>query len=114
MTAPAATSKRKRSLASALVLTTAAVVGAGLVQAEVVDTKGQGPSEAGVSIHDEPVQLECWQNGRRIIQEDDLGGLAVKAVTQKGAVAFKQADREGPDTFLLPFEGSLCLVAPEN
>ena len=105
--------RRGRSLSLGLLLAATALVGAGLVQAEVVDTQTSGPSENGHTIHEGPVTLECWQNGRRIIQRDGLRGLAVKSVTSKGAVAFKPMDSEQPEVFLLPFEDSLCLVSPE-
>lgn len=104
----------RRSLAALVLLTAAALVGAGLVRAEVVDTKTPAGSLTKPVIHDEPVALECWQNGRRIIQRDGLRGLAVKAITGNGAVAFKPMDGEQPDIFVLPFEDSLCLVAPED
>ncbi|MEM8952456.1 MAG: hypothetical protein AAGA21_14660 [Pseudomonadota bacterium] len=100
---------------AALILTASALACTGLVQAEVVDTpKPPAAKQNGVAIHDEPVSLECWQKGRRIISRDGLRGVAVKAITQNGAVAFKQEDGEQPDIFLLPFEDSLCLVSPED
>ncbi len=100
--------------ALALLLTASALAGAGLVQAEVVDKQKPAAKENGLTIHEEPVVLECWQKGRRIIQRDGLRGLAVKAITQNDAVAFKQIDGEQPDIFLLPFEDSLCLVSPDG
>lgn len=106
--------RKGRPLALALLLTACALAGAGLVQAEVVSANSEGPKETGVTIHEEPVALECWQEGRRIIRREGLRGLAVKAVTQKGAVAFKPMDSEQPEIFLLPFEDSLCLVGPED
>ena len=106
--------RRGRRLAVVLLLAAFALAGAGLVQAEVVSNKGQAPKESNVTIHEEPVALECWQEGRLIIQRNGLRGLAVNAVTQKGAVAFKPMDSEQPEIFLLPFEDSLCLVSPED
>lgn len=101
-------------LAAGLLLTVSAFVGASLGQAEVVDTKPSSLKEGAPVIHQEPVSLQCWQKGRRIINRDGLSGLAVKAVTQKGAVAFKPADSEQPEIFLLPFDDSLCLIGPEG
>ncbi|MGI9485725.1 MAG: hypothetical protein ACR2RF_07555 [Geminicoccaceae bacterium] len=106
--------RRGRMLALAVLLTASALTGAGFVQAEVVDTHKPAAKENGLAIHEEPVALECWQKGRRIIQREGLRGLAVKAITQNGAVAFKQINGEQPDIFLLPFEDSLCLVSPEG
>ena len=106
--------RRGRWPAAALLLTSAALAGAGFVQAEVVDTQKPAAKENGLTLHEEPVALECWQRGRRIIQRDGLRGLAVKAITENSAVAFKQIDGEQPDIFLLPFEDSLCLVSPED
>lgn len=106
--------RRGRSLITALLLTATGLAGAGLVHAEVVDTKKPATKENGLIIHEEPVALECWQNGRQIIQRDGLRGLAVKAITQNGAVAFKQVDGEQSNIFLLPFEDSLCLISPEG
>lgn len=102
-----------RPLAAALLLTASALVGTTLAQAEVVGAKTPASKETSPVIHEEPVSLECWQKGRRIIMRDGLSGLAVKAVTRKGAVAFKQLDSDQPEIFLLPFEDSLCLVGPK-
>ena len=106
--------RRGRILVLTLLLTASAIAGTSLVEAEVVDKPKAAAKENGFAIHEEPVALECWQKGRRIIQRDGLRGLAVKAITQNGAVAFKQIDGEQPDIFLLPFEDSLCLVSPEG
>ena len=108
--------RRAHLLAAVLLLTSCALAAAGLVQAEVVDKKGPmaAGAEAPPVVHQEPVVLECWQQGRRIIRQGGLRGLAVKAVTRKGAVAFKPADSDQPEIFLLPFEDSLCLVAPKG
>lgn len=105
---------RRQRLAAGLTMAIAALIGANLVQAEVVGVPKQGPDEQGHAIHEEPVALECWQKGRRIIQRDGLRGVAVKAVTQKGAVAFKQMEGDQADIFVLPFGDSLCLVGPED
>ncbi|MGI9500576.1 MAG: hypothetical protein ACR2P3_11085 [Geminicoccaceae bacterium] len=113
MTVPAR-ERRERPLAAALLLTAFALAGATFVQAEVVGAKTEPPMEPGLAIHEEPVALECWQKGRRVIMRDGLRGLAVKAVTRNGAVAFKQVDGDQPDIFLLPFEDSLCLVGPKG
>ncbi|MGI9510079.1 MAG: hypothetical protein ACR2QJ_12115 [Geminicoccaceae bacterium] len=102
-------------LTAGLLLTVSALIGASLVQAEVVDTKPSSSlREGGPVIHQQPVALQCWQKGRRIIKRDGLSGLAVKAVTRKGAVAFKPLDSEQPEIFLLPFDDSLCLIGPED
>ncbi len=105
---------RPSGMLSAALLLAVGLTGGTLVQAEVVGSKDQPPAPKSPVIHDEPVALECWQEGRRIIQRDGLKGLAVKAVTRKGAVAFKQQDGNGPDIFLLPFDDGLCLIAPEE
>jgi hypothetical protein len=91
-----------------------ALIGAGLVQAEVVDKEAMPPKEAGIAIHDDPVQLECWQDGERILRQKGLSGVSVKSVARKDAIAFKPADSDQPEIFLLSFEGSLCLVSPED
>jgi hypothetical protein len=91
-----------------------AFAGGSLVQAEVVDKKLTVAKEDGLTIHDDPVQLECWQNGLRIIRQQGLSGVSVKSVTRKDAIAFKPADSEQPEIFLLSFDDSLCLVSPED
>ena len=91
-----------------------AFVGAGFVQAEVVDKKVPAPKNNGLAIHEDPLQLECWQDGLRIIRQKGLSGVSIKSVTRKDAIAFKPADGKQPEIFLLSFEGSLCLVSPED
>jgi hypothetical protein len=106
--------KGHRPLTALSIMAAMAMVGGSLAQAEVVDKKLPAPKEDGVTIHDDPVQLECWQGGLRIIRQQGLSGISVKSVTRKDAIAFKPVDSEQPEIFLLSLEDSLCLVSPED
>ncbi len=106
--------ERRRPLIVFSLMAAMALIGGSLVQAEVVDKKVPAPKEDGLTIHDDSVQLECWQNGLRIIRQQGLSGVSVKSVTRKDAIAFKPADSNQPEVFLLSFEDSLCLVSPED
>lgn len=105
---------RRPRLAVATALAALALAGAGLVQAEVIGAKPPDAGDIGVAIDEAPVMLECWQDGRRIIHQGGLAGVAVKALTRKGAVAFRQGNDRHQEIFLLSFDGSLCLVSPED
>ena len=71
--------------------------------------KGDRPSIEGTGRA--PVLAE---EGGASSMRGGLSGLAVKAITRKGAVAFKPVDSEQPDIFLLPFDDSLCLDRPRR
>jgi len=106
--------EQRRPLTVVSLMAGLAILCAGLVQAEVVDKEPPAPKKNGVTIHDDPVQLECWQDGLRIIRQKGLSGVSIKSVTRKDAIAFKPADGKQPEIFLLSFDGSLCLVSPED
>lgn len=102
------------SLGMVLVLAACSIGWGALVSAEVVGSTSPELQEEATAVHTSPVSLQCWQKGRRIIQQKGLRGLAVNAVSKKGSVAFRRAGSEQPEIFLLPFEDGLCLVGPEN
>ncbi|MEZ5931310.1 MAG: hypothetical protein R3F54_05070 [Alphaproteobacteria bacterium] len=110
--------RRGRKLTLASLLALLALASTSVVRAEVVDAKGGPvtvePKPSAPVLQKDQASLECWQNGRRIIQQAGLRGVTVKALTSKGAVAFKQDDDQQPDLFLLPFDDSLCLISPAD
>jgi hypothetical protein len=65
---------------------------------------GPGPEVA--------LRAQCWQEGVKIIDQDGLQGLSLKALTEQQSVSFKRRAEAGPSVFILPFADGLCLVQP--
>lgn len=60
-----------------------------------------------------PLQVQCWQEGTKIIDQGALAGLSLNAVTKQKSVGFKRTGDDQPTVFVLPFEDGLCLIQPE-
>lgn len=70
------------------------------------------PSERAGGI----VQLQCWQYGNKIIDENNLQQLNTVSVSRENTLAFQRAgDSSGAQVLLIsPNSGSICLLKPEH
>jgi hypothetical protein len=83
-----------------------------------VTTQGPAPAAPAAAeprpVHgDRALQLRCWQEGVKIVDQGALAGLSLNAVTKQRSVGFKRQGDSQPTIFLLPFADSLCLIQPE-
>lgn len=60
------------------------------------------------------LRVQCWQKGIKIIDQTDLSGLSLNAVTRQRSVSFKREGDPQPSVFVLPFEDSLCMIQPDR
>jgi hypothetical protein len=67
-------------------------------------TPGPGPEVT--------LRAQCWQEGVKIIDQDGLQGVSLRALTEQQSVSFKRRAEGHPSVFLLPFADALCLVQP--
>ena len=61
---------------------------------------------------DVALRAQCWQEGVKIIDQDGLQGLSLKALTEQQSVSFKRLAETNASVFILPFADGLCLVQP--
>lgn len=73
---------------------------------------GHEPAHAGGSalVPDGPVRLECWQEGRKIIERADLAGPALGPAGAGGTIRFGQDGRNGPEAILVTSATTACLI----
>ncbi len=109
-----------RTFVTALVAV-AALAACATVAAAEIRTVGGAPSSApavaqrradpapGAPRH----RLQCWQEGRKIIDESGLYDMSANAVGQHRAISFKNRPGGTRTVFLLPVLDALCLVKAE-
>lgn len=79
-----------------------------------VDPPPAATTEPPRPVHaDEPLRLECWQEGVRVVEQAGLRGLSIPAATRESSVSFKRQGDANASVFLLPVADGLCLVRPE-
>ncbi len=107
---------RLRLLGAALVLALGA--GALSVGAEVTSreqaTPEVEPTIPAEPVHQRSLRLQCWQEGGKIIDRDELQGLALSAAIRTNTSSFKQEGDAQPSVFLLPFNDAICLIQPSS
>ena len=82
------------------------------VQAEIstqsVPAEQSPPALAVVS--SEEMQLQCWQQGIKIIDETEVGGISVRSLLDQNTVSFGGAMVDQPTVIVLSLEDSTCLI----
>ena len=90
-----------------------ATVAAPEVRSEITNlTEQSGPRLATGQrlVSSDTVTLQCWQQGVRIINEDELGGLSVSTLLQQQSVSFGAATGQSPTVVLLSLAEATCIV----
>jgi hypothetical protein len=72
----------------------------------------RSPQIPAVPVSQEPIRVQCWQKGLKIIDEGNLQGLSINAATSRDTVTFKREGDANASTYLIPFDHSLCLIQP--
>ncbi len=61
-------------------------------------------------ISSDNLELQCWQQGIKIIDEEGLGGVSVSTLLQQESVSFGAATGRSPTVLLLSLDEATCLV----
>lgn len=88
---------------------------AGMAGAELATTPGVKPPVATIParpVHQNELRIQCWQEGRKIIDERDLRGLSINDATRRESVSLKGTGDETASVFLLPVADAVCLIQP--
>ena len=61
-----------------------------------------------------PLRVQCWQEGREIIDERKLYGMALKPLLDQASVSFKTLKGDGPSVHILSVDETTCLVRADS
>ena len=74
----------------------------------ITGTAAKPPSLAVVS--SDNLQLQCWQQGIKIIDETDVGGISVRSLLDQDTVSFGGGSIAQPTVTVLSLDDSTCLI----
>ena len=57
-----------------------------------------------------PIRVECWQEGRKIIDETQLYSFSVNSLLEQVSVSFRREARGNPDVFIVSLKHATCLI----
>lgn len=57
-----------------------------------------------------PFRVQCWQEGREIIDQRDLYGMSLKSILEQASVSFKRKGSEGFAIHIISVDDTVCLV----
>lgn len=78
----------------------------------ITDYPAEIPIGTTETVHHGRLRVQCWQEGRKIIDRTNLRALSLNSATQRGSITFKPVDDDQPSVSILPFADGLCLVEP--
>ncbi len=86
--------------------------GRSAIDGEVDSNAASGPITATRQYYlaDRPVRAECWQEGKKVIDEAELAGFTFNTLIDEQSVSFRRQGEVNPSVFILAFRESLCLV----
>ncbi len=71
--------------------------------------------EAGESVGPlPPLRLQCWQEGREIIDQSDLYGMSLKPILDQASVSFKRIGTRGFAVHIISVNDTICLVQEDS
>lgn len=106
----------KARLLIALTMTAATLsgpVGATIVEGKKGDA-GARPGGLEVPVGEGETRLECWQNGRRIIESIDRNRLALGYSSRSGSVVVRLPDGKSATVSMEPLGETYCVVLPRG
>ena len=85
-----------------------------------IEVRGDQPSKpaaaelaTGVPGESQTLQIQCWQNGIKIIDETGLDGVRVRDLIERGGVGLDGDNWEFGDVNIIPInDSSTCLIRP--
>lgn len=106
--------RRLAALAAALTILAASSQNAGL-HAEIKkgSAKGHAVSAAAGTTRlatNMPIRVECWQEGRKIIDEKQMYSFSVNSLLEQVSVSFRREARGNPDVFIVSLKHATCLI----
>ncbi len=101
-------------LAAALTILAASSQSIGL-HAEITkgSAKGHAINAAGGTTRlatNIPLRVECWQEGRKIIDEKEMYSFSINSLLEQVSVSFRREARGNPDLFIVSLKHSTCLI----
>lgn len=90
-------------------------LGASAVNGEIANRSGTAPVQTAQNAAarlaaDTPLRVECWQEGKRIINEDKLYGFSVSSLLNNASLSFRQVPGGDVNVFVLSLKHSTCLI----
>jgi hypothetical protein len=59
------------------------------------------------------LRVQCWQNGVKILDEDNIEGIRLRNLIDRDSVGFRGRDSNGGEIHIIPFnDHSACLIKP--
>jgi hypothetical protein len=106
--------RRLAVLAAALTILAASSHGIGL-HAEITKGSAKGHAinaAAGTTrlATNMPIRVECWQEGRKIIDEKQMYSFSVNSLLEQVSVSFRREARGNPDVFIVSLKHATCLI----
>lgn len=82
---------------------------------EITGVRGAAPTgaaiTAGASARSPLLRVQCWQNGIKIINEDNLRGIRLRNLIERDSVGFKGQDGSKGEVYIIPVnDDSTCLI----
>jgi hypothetical protein len=82
---------------------------------EITGVRGAAPTgaaiTAGASALSPLLRVQCWQNGIKIINEDNLRGIRLRNLIERDSVGFKGQDGSNGEVYIIPVnDDSTCLI----
>ncbi len=82
---------------------------------EITGVRGAAPTSAaitaGASARSPLLRVQCWQNGIKIINEDNLRGIRLRNLIERDSVGFKGQDGSNGEVYIIPVnDDSTCLI----
>ena len=82
---------------------------------EITGVRGAAPTgaaiTAGASARSPLLRVQCWQNGIKIINEDNLRGIRLRNLIERDSVGFKGQDGSNGEVYIIPVnDDSTCLI----
>ena len=89
----------------------------GLAHSEIEITGVREAAPAGAAItakasaRNTLLRVQCWQNGIKIINEDNLRGIRLRNLIERDSVGFKGQDGNNGEVYIIPVnDDSTCLI----
>ncbi len=92
-----------------LVLLIPITAGSNLVKAEITTSGAAG----GQSFHQaNQFRLQCWQEGRMVVDEPGLQAMTVGPALNGSTISFRRRGEQGASVVLISVDRNLCMTSP--
>lgn len=63
---------------------------------------------------EERVRVQCWQDGREIIDQPNLYGMALKPLFEQSSVSFRAREAGSPEVHIISIDETTCLIRSQS